>query len=207
MSITTAQAVIVGIDEAGRGPLAGPVVAGACILPCPALPDGEGRWRIGASAIRIGDSKLLTPEERASAYEWITQECMWGVGVTDASIIDHHGILEATQRAMHAALHGVEQRTTPTYLLIDGRDHFWFDYPKSSVIGGDRLEPSIAAASIIAKVTRDRMMEDYDQEFPAYGFAKHKGYAAPEHIAALHTHGPCTIHRKTFLRRILHPTM
>lgn len=203
MSIIAAQAVVVGIDEAGRGPLAGPVVAGACILPCSTEPDGEGRWRIGEERIRIGDSKLLSPQERDRAYAWITRTCIWGCGVTEASVIDSHGILEATERAMHTALAGIEAKITPTYLLIDGRDHFWFSYPKSSVIGGDRLEPVIAAASIIAKVTRDRMMQEYDQEFPTYGFAKHKGYAAPEHISALHTHGPCAIHRKTFLRRIL----
>ncbi|MBI2523751.1 ribonuclease HII [Candidatus Peregrinibacteria bacterium] len=148
-------AVIVGIDEAGRGPLAGPVVAGACVdyknFP-PHL---------------IQDSKQLTPDEREKAFLWIQEYCTYGIGISDASEIDRIGILEATQKAMQDALAEVAKTVIPTYVLIDGRDHFWFDYSHSSIIGGDQKEPCISAASIVAKVTRDRwMIETAHRQFP-----------------------------------------
>lgn len=182
--------VIVGIDEAGRGPLAGPVVAGACV-DCPALN--------GHPLIR--DSKQLEPEEREEAYAWIIAHCVYGIGITSAASIDAEGILEATQKAMQNALALVAKIVTPTYVLVDGRDQFWFDYSHSSIIDGDQKEPCISTASIIAKVTRDRWMaESAHREFPQYGFAKHKGYGTPEHLAALEKYGPCPIHRRSFLK-------
>ncbi len=201
--------VIVGIDEAGRGPLAGPVVAGACFIPHPLFPrraHGK-RWspykRKPLLDCLIGDSKQLSPEEREVAYAWITTNCHWGVGIVEADHIDTYGILEATQLAMQTALAALTKTITPTYLLVDGRDAFWFNYPHSSIIRGDSLEPAIAAASIIAKVTRDRIMREYAKAFPQYGFEGHKGYGSEMHIAAIHQHGPCLLHRKTYLQNIL----
>lgn len=185
--------VIAGIDEAGRGALAGPVVAGACVLKAGVqLP----------SFIR--DSKQLTPEIREEAFAWITTHCVaYGIGATEASVIDAEGILAATERAMQEAVAALARTVTPTYLLVDGRDKFWFDYPHSSVIDGDQLEPCISAASILAKVTRDRLMRDIARLFPTYGFDMHKGYGVPLHQEALRTHGPCPLHRRTFLKGLL----
>ncbi len=188
-------AIIAGIDEAGRGPLAGPVVAGACIE-IPALKQHP----------LIRDSKQLTEEQREEAFAWIEKHCSFGFGVVGADVIDAVGILTATEQAMQEALTMLSERQRPTYLLIDGRDKFWFDIPHSSLIGGDALEPCISAASIVAKVTRDRLMKEEAKKYPLYGFDGHKGYGAPQHIEAIHTHGPCPIHRKTFLRNILQAT-
>jgi ribonuclease HII len=185
------SAVIVGIDEAGRGALAGPVVAGACLL----IPELEGHPL-------IADSKSLSFEQREEVFGWIEQHCTYGVGIVDGSEVDQHGILACTEKAMQEALAMVEKSVTPTYLLIDGRDKFWFNYPKSGVIRGDESEPCISAGSIVAKVTRDRMMIEYAKEYPKYGFAEHKGYGAPQHIEALEMFGVCPLHRKTFLRNI-----
>jgi ribonuclease HII len=192
------RTIIAGIDEAGRGPLAGPVLAAACILTDLPHPIAEGLW--SADGCIIGDSKRLSPDERAIAYDVLTRHCAWGIGCVEADVIDRIGILEATQMAMQQAVAMLAEHTRPTYLLIDGRDRFWFDYPHSSVIRGDSLEPTIAAASIIAKVTRDRLMTEADVHFPLYGFARHKGYGTPEHRNAIHIHGPCVLHRRTFLR-------
>jgi ribonuclease HII len=181
--------VIVGLDEAGRGALAGPVVAGACVL-----------IETLQSMPLIQDSKQLTSEQREEAYEWAIQHCTWGVGTADAAYIDEHGILAATEKAMQEALAIVEASLTPTYLLIDGRDKFWFNYPHSSVIRGDESEPCISAASILAKVTRDRLMIAYAEDHP-YGFDEHKGYGTDEHFAALEEYGHSPLHRKTFLRK------
>ena len=182
------KTVIVGIDEAGRGPIAGPVVAAACFLP----------ENLQLHPL-IRDSKQLTADQRDEAYEWITSHCVYGCGIVEAEEIDSIRILSATEKAMHLAVASVAETTTPTYLLVDGRDKFWFDYPHSSIIGGDVLEPCISAASVIAKVTRDRLMVEYDRAFPAYDFAYHKGYATPQHIDLLRARGPCPLHRKTFL--------
>ncbi len=112
--------------------------------------------------------------------------------------------LEATNRAMQEAVAMLAQTITPSYLVVDGRDAFWFDYPHSSVIKGDALEPAIAAASIVAKVTRDRfMIEEADRAFPQYSFKTHKGYGAPQHIDAIQAYGPCALHRITYLSNIL----
>ncbi len=193
--------VIIGIDEAGRGPLAGPVVAGACHLSHVTQQTTKG-WMI--DNIRIADSKMMDEEEREAAYAWITSHCAWGVAAVSNTEIDRMGILEATNLAMQQAVSMLAETVTPTYLLVDGRDAFWFDYPHSSVIRGDSLEPAIAAASIIAKVTRDRWMREQDAHFPLYGFADHKGYASPLHIEMIRAHGPCPLHRLYFLRNHNH---
>lgn len=201
--------VIVGIDEAGRGPLAGPVVAGACHIPLPLFKRRRafGAWsphqRAPVNDILIGDSKALSPDQRQTAYEWITTNCMWGVGYGSQHDIDTIGILAATEQAMHQALAMLETKITPTYLLVDGRDRFWFNYPHTSIIRGDDSEPTIAAASIIAKVTRDRLMIEHAKTYPQYGFDGHKGYGSADHINAIKKHGPCELHRRSFLRSIL----
>lgn len=182
------RSIIAGIDEAGRGPLAGPVVAAACILP--------EKQNIPAF---IRDSKKTTPEEREEAYHWICKHCAFGIGLSGASWIDEKGILSATERAMQAAVRMLALRVRPTYLLVDGRDHFWFDYPVTRITKGDDLEPCISAASIVAKVTRDRIMEREAERFPEYGFEAHKGYGTALHYDALKSRGPCVIHRQSFL--------
>jgi ribonuclease HII len=198
--------VIVGIDEAGRGPLAGPVVAAAVHLSIDPPRSRRGGWIIKdrrTTLCRIFDSKQLEESERIEAYGWITANCSYGFSSVSAQEIDTIGILEATNKAMQAAVAMLAEKITPTYLLVDGRDAFWFDYPHSSIIRGDGIEPCIAAASIVAKVTRDRMMTEYAKDHPLYGFEGHKGYGAPLHIEAIQKHGPCNLHRKTYLRNIL----
>jgi len=188
------DAIIAGIDEAGRGCLAGPVVAAACIFDRKTCKNEE--------LPRITDSKKMSAEEREEAFAFLTQHCAYGVGRADAETVDAIGILGATEAAMHQALENLMQKVTPTYLLIDGRDHFWFDIPHSSIIHGDASEDAIAAASVLAKVTRDRLMVAYDREFPGFGFAEHKGYGTPFHFEILRRTGFCPLHRKTFLRTI-----
>ena len=129
--------------------------------------------------------------------------CTYGFGIVEASDIDRLGILGATERAMQEAVAMLRKSVTPTYLLIDGRDKFWFDYPHSSIIRGDESEPCISAASIVAKVTRDRLMRERSKEFPLYGFEIHKGYGVPDHLAQLRNCGPCALHRKTFIDEIV----
>lgn len=197
----TPASVVVGIDEAGRGPLAGPVVAAAVHLPCPVTKARSGGWRAGG--IRLFDSKQLTAEERGDSFAWITANCPYGVAGVSAEEIDRIGILEATNTAMQQALAMLAKTITPTYLLVDGRDKFWFDVVHTSIIEGDAKEPSIAAASIVAKVTRDRQMIEHAKAYPQYGFDGHKGYAAPLHIEALKQHGPCSLHRKSFITNIV----
>jgi ribonuclease HII len=202
----TTDPVIAGLDEAGRGPLAGPVVAAACILPHPLhLRDERGAWSPFPSARKrdcfIMDSKQLDAAERTAACAWITEHCAHGIGFASAEEVDSLGILGATERAMHLALQQLETHTKPTYLLVDGRDHFWFDYPHSGVIHGDAVEPCIAAASILAKVARDRWMEEQALRFPQFSFAEHKGYATAQHLQELERYGPCALHRRRYLRK------
>lgn len=184
---------VVGVDEAGRGPLAGPVVAGACILPPDAVLPG------------VNDSKKLSEKRREAAYDAILQTAVgWGVGVVDHERIDRINIRRATFEAMaqavDAALRMAGASGADPFLLIDGNATIpsWSGAQRW-VIGGDRKVLSIAAGSILAKVTRDRMMVEYDRLYPEYGFARHKGYAAKEHFAALDRVGPCPIHRITFI--------
>lgn len=199
--MTPQLAVTVGLDEAGRGPLAGPVVAGAVHLPCSVKKSRTGGWSV--DGVRLFDSKQLTPKERDEAYAWIIENCPWGVAHSTAADIDTHGIMASNESAMQRAVMMLTKTITPTKLLVDGRDTYKFEYAHSSIIKGDTKEACIAAASIVAKVTRDRMMLAYAKEFPLYGFERHKGYAAPLHIEALKKHGPCEIHRRSFLTAIL----
>ena len=179
---------IAGIDEAGRGPLAGPVVAAAVILPKDCLIEG------------VNDSKKISEKKREKLYDEIIKNAIaWGVGVVDNNVIDEINILEATRKAMHEAIEGLQVR--PDYILIDAEKKVNTNgIPYLPIIKGDALSISIAAASIVAKVTRDRMMREYDKIFPVYGFEKHKGYGTKAHVEAIKEHGICMIHRKTFLR-------
>jgi ribonuclease HII len=180
--------LIAGIDEAGRGPLAGPVVAAAVVLP----PDELPPW---LSLVR--DSKMLTPQRREHVFDCIQRDgVLWAVGVVSHEVIDGKGIVAATRLAMREAVEGVSAR--PDFLLIDFVRLPDVRLPQKSVVNGDTLCLSIAAASIVAKVTRDRIMEQLDREHPGYGLARHKGYGTPEHLEMLQRLGPCAIHRKTF---------
>lgn len=176
---------VAGIDEAGRGPLAGPVVAAAVVFTVPVRMDG------------LDDSKKLTARKRESLYEDLTrrQEVVWSVAIIDVPSIDRLNILRATHRAMHQALAALGEAH---HVLIDGLPVPGFSIPQTALVGGDGLSLSIAAASVIAKVTRDRLMEEADGLYPQYGFRKHKGYGTPEHLARLREHGPCPLHRRSF---------
>jgi len=177
--------VICGVDEAGRGPLAGPVVAAAVILD-PARP------------IRgLNDSKMLTAKARDSLYERIVERSLaWCVASATVEEIDTLNILHATMLAMRRAVEGLS--VTPTLAKIDGNRCPVMSVRSEAVIGGDALVPSISAASIIAKVTRDRMLLDLHERHPHYGFDAHAGYGTPQHLEALRTHGPCEHHRRSF---------
>jgi ribonuclease HII len=177
--------VIAGVDEAGRGPLAGPVVAAAVVLP-----DDCG--------IRgIDDSKKLTPDKREALYERITGQALaWGVGIVEHDEIDETGIGEASLAAMRLAIRDMGVR--PDIVLVDGNRSPGLGCRESLIVNGDGLCRVIAAASIVAKVTRDRIMAALDRAYPGYNFARHKGYGVDEHIAALKRLGPCDIHRFSF---------
>lgn len=181
-----------GIDEAGRGALAGPVCAGACILP-----------EIRKFPVRIMDSKQMTPSDREESFEWLMANAVCGVGLVDAAEIDRIGILAATEIAMQQAVAEITAVHPDLYVLVDGRDAFWFDHPHSSVIRGDETEQCIAAASILAKVTRDRWMVELARTLPAYGFTEHKGYGTQVHIDAIRRVGVSSEHRKTFLGNVV----
>ena len=178
--------IIAGIDEAGRGPLAGSVFASAVVLPAGFIPQG------------INDSKKLTPRVRERLHQQLTSEpdVLWAVAKKTASEIDQLNILRATHAAMRAAWELIEPR--PDHVLIDGLPVPQFPCPQTALVGGDAISLSIAAASIIAKVERDLEMEEMDRLYPEYGFAKHKGYPTAEHFAKLRSHGPCPIHRRSF---------
>jgi len=177
--------VIAGIDEAGRGPLAGPVVAAAVILP-------EGNYLDG-----VDDSKKLAEAKRTLLFDVIMKQAVSvGVGISDSQTVDRINILQATLRAMEAAVAMLSPQ--PDCLLIDGIAKTALQLQQKTIKKGDSLSLSIAAASIIAKVTRDRIMEAYENEFPGYGFARHKGYGSASHMAAIAALGPTPIHRLTF---------
>lgn len=178
--------VIAGVDEAGRGPLAGPVVAAVCVIP-------ESIFIPG-----VNDSKKLTPEQRAEVFKWITSDgrIQYAVGVISPKEIDQINIFQATIRAMLQAISKLECQ--PEYLLVDGLQLPHPKIPCQKIIQGDAKSQSIGAASIIAKETRDRLMEAYHQEWPTYGFNKHKGYGTSKHLEAIAKYGPCPIHRLTF---------
>ena len=176
---------IAGVDEAGRGCLAGPVVAAAVILP--------RAW----SVAEINDSKQLTCSQREKLFALIqAQAVSYGVGMISETVIDTVNILQATYLAMEQAIAALA--VTPQYLLLDAVTLKNVPVPQRGIIKGDSLSISIAAASIVAKVTRDQMMRKYDKQYPVYGFAKHKGYGTKQHLHAIAMYGPCPIHRKTF---------
>ncbi len=180
-------AAVCGVDEAGRGPLCGPVVAAACILP-------EGLEIEG-----LNDSKKLTEKKREKLFDIITEKAIaFSIAQATVEEIDELNILEATLLAMRRAITGLE--TPADFALIDGNVSRDFPLPCRAVIHGDATSPSIAAASILAKVTRDKMCLDLDAEYPVYGIAKNKGYGSKAHMDALRQHGPSPIHRKKFIR-------
>lgn len=182
---------IAGVDEAGRGPLAGPVVAGAVVLPA-RLRSKNGHL--------ITDSKLLPADTRALLYAELTATVQWGVGVVDAATIDVINIRQAAWQAMRLAVTDLMTRHDcgVDYVLIDGLGYGPGPWPYEAIIKGDLSTLAIAAASIIAKETRDRIMIEFDRQFPEYGFVRHKGYYCPEHVRSLDRHGPCPIHRMSF---------
>ena len=190
---------VAGIDEAGRGAWAGPVMAGAVILPVdPELPEMLKGAR---------DSKMMTPAQRESVYDVIAQTAQtWAVGSATHEEIDRIGILNATRLAMCRAVEGLTH--TPEHLLIDYVYLFGINIPQTNLKHGDMLSLSIACASIMAKVMRDRWMtENADTAYPEYGFAKHKGYGTAQHSQALEDYGPCPIHRMTFHPISKEPTL
>jgi ribonuclease HII len=180
--------LIAGVDEAGRGALMGPVVAGAVILPNVI----RARWKD-----KVRDSKQLRPAERETLYEYIKEKAVaMGIGVSSNQVIDEVGIAKATRLAMIAAIR--QLRPEPQFILIDYFRLPETPLPHKGVIDGDSLCFTIACASIIAKVTRDRLVVAMAEEYPDYGFAGHKGYGTSEHLACLRRKGPCPLHRKTF---------
>ncbi|MDR3625002.1 MAG: ribonuclease HII [Chlamydiales bacterium] len=177
---------IAGVDEAGRGCLFGPVVAAACIIP-------EGVWIEG-----VNDSKKLTPLKRASIFSKLIRHAKvsYAVGIVSAAEIDEINIYQASIRAMILALNGLE--VSPDYALVDGMQLFHERFTCKKIVGGDALSYSIAAASIIAKETRDRLVLEYHEKWPNYGLDSHKGYGTKKHLDALKVHGPTPLHRFTF---------
>lgn len=185
MAVRRGFRAIAGVDEAGRGALAGPVVAAAVVL----APDGDFSG--------IDDSKKLTPEKRDLLFERIMAQALAvGIGIADHLLVDRINVLQATLQAMARAVRGITP--LPDYLLVDGISAPQTSIPCKTIKKGDSASVSIAAASIIAKVTRDRMMIRFDDEYPGYGFAMHKGYGSPVHLRAISSLGPCAIHRATF---------
>ncbi|HEV8614076.1 MAG TPA: ribonuclease HII [Methylomirabilota bacterium] len=181
----TGLTLVAGLDEAGRGPLAGPVVAAAVVI-------APGRRIRG-----LRDSKLLTPEQREALFTLIQAHAVSvGVGIVDHVTIDRINILESTKLAMAHAL--ARLAVAPELVITDFVVLPSLACPQRNLVDGDARCATVAAASIVAKVTRDRLMLEADKEFPEYGFARHKGYATADHLAALDRHGPCALHRRTF---------
>ena len=186
---------VAGVDEAGCGPLAGPVVAAAVVFPADWLASGlHGKLR------GLNDSKQLTEEQREKYFAFLTAHAgiRYGIASVDAQLIDQLNILQAAHRAMSQALEQLQP--PPQHVLVDGRPVKSLRFPHTPLIKGDARSYSIAAASVLAKVTRDRVMVAYDRQYPGYGFAEHKGYATPQHLASLAERGPCAIHRRSFAR-------
>lgn len=182
--------VVAGMDEAGRGPLAGPCVAAAVILPPGCLIPG------------VNDSKKLSEKKRQALYDEITGKALcWAVGIVDNRMIDDVNILNAAKRAFAGAYSGLEVK--PAHVFCDRIGGIDIDTDYTELVRGDALCYSIAAASIVAKETRDKMMRDYDETYPEYGFAAHKGYGTKRHRETIAQVGPCDIHRMTFLKNIL----
>ena len=186
---------ICGIDEAGRGPLAGPVVVGAAVMPR----DSKLEW--------VNDSKKVTEKRREILYDRITEEALaWGVGIISEKEIDELNILNATKKGLHLALGEVIEKLKqkPDIVIVDAlREIDTFEIPYQSIIKGDATCYSISCASILAKVTRDRIMREWNEVYPMYDFEKNKGYGTAEHIKALKQYGPCPIHRRTFIKHFV----
>jgi ribonuclease HII len=184
---------VAGVDEAGRGPLAGPVFAAAVIFPAEWISKG-----LPKPLKKVNDSKQLTPELREILFVEITSrpEVKFGIAQVPEQMIDQINILQATHRAMNLALDQLDP--APQHVLVDGLPVKSMQWPQTAIVSGDALSYSIAAASILAKVSRDRLMIQLDGQYPGYGFAAHKGYGTPEHVAAIKTRGPCPIHRQSF---------
>ena len=184
---------VAGVDEAGRGPLAGPVVAAAAILPSHWAETG-----LPAGLIGLNDSKQLTAAQREKFFSFLTTcaEIEFAIAAVNAGMIDEINILQATHRAMNDAL--VQLSPLPPHALVDGRPVKTLRVPQTAIVKGDARSYSIAAASVLAKVTRDRLMREYHAQFPEYGFTEHKGYGTAQHMAAIEKHGACPIHRKSF---------
>ena len=181
-------ATIAGVDEAGRGPLAGPVCAAAVILPEGLVIDG------------LNDSKKLTDKKRRALYDVIIEKAIaYGIAMVDEQVIDEINILQATYNAMEQAM--LQLSVKPSLVLIDGNRAREFPYPCETVIKGDSRSANIAAASVLAKVTRDRYMEEMAEKYPQYGFDVHKGYGTKAHYEALRLHGHSPIHRMSFLKK------
>nr|WP_122013494.1 ribonuclease HII [Maliibacterium massiliense] len=179
-------ALVAGMDEAGRGPLAGPVAAACVILPTDAPIAG------------VNDSKKVSAPRREALYEEIIAKAVaYHVALVAPARIDQINILQATRQAMCEAVQGLAVQ--PDYLLVDAMEHLPVAMPMRALVHGDALSYSIAAASILAKVTRDRLMVTMDAQYPQYGFAQHKGYGTAQHIAALKAYGPCPLHRRSFI--------
>ena len=202
---SSAYDIIVGVDEVGRGPLAGPVVAGACVIKDIADFDSvsdEGQWKL------IRDSKLLSEKQREETFAFVREKFFVGVGKCSPKAIDEINILQATFLAMKKAFDAMEREMDESnvydnaqtmMVMIDGNQLLPnFVREQMTVAKGDQISKSIAAASIIAKVIRDKMMEGYDKKYPQYGFARHKGYGTKVHIEALQKYGATKIHRKSF---------
>jgi ribonuclease HII len=184
---------VAGVDEAGRGPLAGPVVAAAVMLPPEWLAAGLPRELEG-----LNDSKQLTATQRERFFAALTAraEVRFALAQVEADLVDQINILQATHRAMNATL--ARLQPPAEHVLVDGHRVPSLRHPQTPIVKGDARSYSIAAASVLAKVTRDRLMLEYDRQWPAYGFAAHKGYGTAQHLAALAAHGPCPIHRRSF---------
>lgn len=182
---------ICGIDEAGRGPLAGPVVVASVIMPKDSMIEG------------VNDSKKVSEKKREKLYEEITNTAIaWGVGIIDQREIDEINILNATKKGLTNSLKELEIK--PDLILVDALTNIdTLGIPYRSIIKGDAKSYSIAAASIIAKVTRDRIMRQWDELYPEYGFEKHKGYGTKMHIDAIKEYGPCPLHRKSFIKNFI----
>ena len=180
--------VVCGTDEAGRGPLAGPVVAAAVVLP-------EGLTIPG-----LDDSKKLTEKKREALYDVILREAAaYGIAESSPEEIDRINILAASLLAMRRAVEQVRRTIEPGIVLVDGNRPTDFGVPSETVVHGDAISQSVAAASVLAKVTRDRLLDELDGVYPAYGFAKHKGYPTKEHKLAVYEFGPSPVHRRSFL--------
>jgi ribonuclease HII len=184
---------VAGVDEAGCGPLAGPVVAAAVVFPC-----GWSEAGLDSGLRGLNDSKQLTEAQREKYYSILTSQpdIRYAIASVDAELIDRINIYQAAHRAMNLALDQLQP--PPEHVLVDGRPVKSMRFANTPLVKGDARSYSIAGASVLAKVSRDRLMREFDRLYPGYGFAEHKGYGTPQHLAAINALGPCPIHRRSF---------